>query len=173
MNLPRNDHHPNDRGHLCAPPPMTLTPGPDAATTKTATLVSSVHRCESGRRSHEALDAASNSASSAARSSSSAPACSAAGTAFGDSLPRQTPSECSSGKQVAPRATSIINVCLPSPSDRMMADLAVGMVQSIAAEMADRPLDDQDEAIANEALLAPMLKDNNVRCHMLDPDPEP
>ncbi len=45
---------------------------------------------------------------------------------------------------------------------RIMADLAVGMVQGVAAEMADRPLNDEDEAIAHEALLAPMLKDNDV-----------
>ena len=46
---------------------------------------------------------------------------------------------------------------------RMLADLAVGMVQSVAAEMVHRPLGEEDEAIAYEALLAPMLKDNDVR----------
>ncbi len=45
-----------------------------------------------------------------------------------------------------------------------MADLAVGMVQSVAAEMVHRPLGEEDEAIAHEALLAPMLKDNDVSC---------
>ncbi len=46
----------------------------------------------------------------------------------------------------------------------MMADLAVGMLQSVAAEMADRPLSEEDAAIAHEPLIAPMLRDNDVSC---------
>ena len=46
---------------------------------------------------------------------------------------------------------------------RIMADLAVGMLQGVAAEMAERPLNEEDEAIANEELLAPMLGNNDVR----------
>ena len=49
-------------------------------------------------------------------------------------------------------------------SRRMLADLAVGLLQSVGAEMADRPVSEEDEAIANEPLLAPMLKDNDVSC---------
>ena len=52
---------------------------------------------------------------------------------------------------------------------RIMADLAVGMLQSVAEEMTRRPLDGWDEAIANEALLAPMLKDNDVNCRFPSP----
>ena len=54
---------------------------------------------------------------------------------------------------------------------RILADLAVSVLQSAGRELAERPLTVEDEAIVHEDLQAPMLKHNEVSRRAFRPSP--
>ena len=137
---PANDHHPNDRGHLCAPlqafPALWSQRYPDLPTDQTLPLPCDTDRTVTD--GHLVL------------------------TLHGMSEHLCRSSAVIWLAHVLPEQGIIGKPCNMCP--RILADLAVGVLQSAGKELAERPLNDEDEAIVIEALLAPMLEDNDVSC---------